>query len=185
MKQRCHWVNADPIYIDYHDKEWGVPVYDEQILFEFLLLEGMQAGLSWYIILKKRSAIKKAFANFNAQKIIKFTDKDIAELLGNPAIIRNRLKINAVISNAHAFLKIKNSGLSFADFLWQHVNFKPIKNRCLNSSDIPTSNQESIALSKTLKTHGFKFIGPTICYAFMQAVGMINDHESSCFRKQC
>ncbi len=181
-KHRCRWVNSDPIYIDYHDNEWGVPVYDAQILFEFLQLEGMQAGLSWYTILQKRAGIKKAFAGFNAKKIIKFTAADIAKLLENPGIIRNRLKINAVINNAQKFLDMENNGHSFSDFLWQHVNFKPIKNQRRDASDVLTFSDESIALSKSLKAHGFKFIGPTICYAFMQAVGMIDDHERGCFR---
>lgn len=183
-KQRCHWVNDDPLYINYHDQEWGVPVYDTQTLFEFLILEGMQAGLSWYIILKKRAAIKKAFANFNIKKLAKFNSRDQERLLSNADIIRNRLKISAAITNAQAYLTMQQEGEDFADFIWQHVNNKPITNHWSSLKDIPVSTDESIALSKALKKKGFKFIGPTICYAFMQAVGMVNDHEVNCFRYQ-
>lgn len=178
---RCHWVNSDPIYIDYHDHEWGVPIYDEKKLFEFLILEGMQAGLSWITILKKRENYRDLFDNFDAKKIIHYSPEKIQELLLNPGIIRNRLKVASIISNAKAYLKMKEEGINFSDYLWQFVEGKPIENRW-KRSEIPASTPESDRMSKDLKKRGFKFVGSTICYAFMQAVGMVNDHAIDCFR---
>lgn len=177
---RCGWAGDDPLMQDYHDKEWGRPVYDDNVLFEFLILEGMQAGLSWSTILKKRNNFRRAFDNFNAKKIAAYGDKKIAELLQNEGIIRNRLKINAIIVNAKLFLDIQKESGSFSDYIWQFVGGKPIIYARKKMSDIPTATNEAERMSKALKKHGFKFVGPTICYAFMQAVGMVNDHVISC-----
>ncbi|WP_042356084.1 DNA-3-methyladenine glycosylase I [Bacillus rubiinfantis] len=177
---RCGWVNNDPLYIDYHDHEWGVPVYDDRLLFEFLNLEGAQAGLSWYTILKKRENYRHAFDYFDAEKIVAYDEQKIEELCRNKGIVRNRLKINAVISNAQAFLKVKKEFGSFSDYLWSFVNGKPIQHQYTNLREVPASTELSERLSKDLKKRGFKFVGPTICYAFMQAVGMVNDHLISC-----
>lgn len=176
---RCRWVNDDPVYIDYHDQEWGVPIYDNQKLFEFLILEGCQAGLSWITILKRRENYRQAFDKFNPEKIAKYSDKKIASLLQNEGIIRNRLKIMAAVTNAQAYLELSKRQ-SFSDFLWEFANFKPLQpNR---KRTVPPKTELSDQLSKALKKHGFKFVGSTICYAFMQAVGMINDHTCDCFR---
>jgi DNA-3-methyladenine glycosylase I len=181
-KKRCQWVTADALYIDYHDKEWGVPVYDDERLFEFLILEGAQAGLSWITVLKKRDNYRKAFANFDAKKIARFTDSKIEKLLQNPGIIRNRLKILATIENAKAYLQVKEEYGSFSDFIWRFVDGKPIINHWKTLKQVPNKTAISDALSKALKKRGFKFVGSTICYAFMQAVGMVNDHVTDCFR---
>ena len=181
-KTRCAWVNEDPLYIDYHDKEWGRPIYDERLLFEFLILEGMQAGLSWITILKKRENYRKAFDNFDPEKIIKYKEAKLQALLQNAGIIRNKLKIQSIVTNAQAFLKLKEEGINFSDYLWGFVEGKPIKNHWKNKASLPSTSAISDVLSKDLKKRGFKFIGSTICYAFMQAVGMVDDHTVDCFR---
>lgn len=180
--QRCQWVTADPLYIEYHDKEWGVPVFDDQTLFEFLILEGAQAGLSWITVLKKREHYRKCFHQFNVEKIARMTPAAINKLLLDPGIIRNRLKIEATITNAKAYLNLQDEGTTLSNFLWQFVDHQPIQNHWQQHSHIPTHTDLSDKLSKELKKRGFKFIGTTICYAFMQAVGMINDHTTHCFR---
>lgn len=184
MKQikRCEWSTNAPLYIAYHDKEWGVPVHDDKILFEFLLLEGMQAGLSWITILKKRENFRKAFDNFNPKKIAKYDKKKINTLLKDAGIIRNRLKINAAITNAQNFLKIQKEFGTFSKYMWEFVNNKPIINKWKKLSDIPVNTPLSDELSKGLKKRGFKFVGTTIIYSHMQAVGMVNDHITQCFR---
>jgi len=182
MKQRCHWPGEDPLYIAYHDEEWGVPSHDDQHLFEMLNLEGAQAGLSWITILRKRENYRRAFANWDAVKISKFGKKDVARLMNDAGIVRNRLKIHATISNAEAFLKVRADFGSFDRYIWQFVSGKPIRNRPSGMGDIPAKTPESDAMSKDLKRQGFRFVGSTICYAFMQAVGMVNDHINTCFR---
>jgi len=182
MLKRCGWVNSDPIYIDYHDHEWGVPIYDERLLFEFLILEGMQAGLSWLTVLKKRDNYRASFDNFDAKKIAKYDNKKIDKLLQNSGIIRNRLKIQSIIVNAKALLELKKTTGSFSDYIWSFVDGKPIKNHLKTLKQIPSTSLISDRLSKDLKKRGFKFVGNTICYAFMQAVGMVNDHTTDCFR---
>jgi DNA-3-methyladenine glycosylase I len=178
---RCEWCGNDPLYTQYHDTEWGVPVYGDEHMFHHLILEGFQAGLSWITILKKRENFKEAFAGFNPEKIARFTEKDIHVLMQNEGIIRNRLKIEATIHNAQAFLNIQEES-SFADELWQFVGGNPIQNNWQNLSDIPAQTPASISMSNHLKKLGFKFVGPTICYAHMQATGMVNDHITSCYR---
>lgn len=175
--KRCLWATHHELFIPYHDHEWGVPVHDDRLLFEMLNLEGAQAGLSWLTILKKRDEYKRAFDNFDAIRISKYTAKKKAQLLKNEGIVRNKLKINAVIENSKAFLQVKKEFGSFDKYIWQFVNHKPLKR-----GGQPTSSPESDAMSKDLKKRGFKFVGTTICYAFMQAVGMINDHTKKCFR---
>lgn len=182
MIKRCKWSGNDPLYQKYHDEEWGVPVHNDRLLFEFLILEGAQAGLSWITILKKRKNYKKAFDNFNAKKIAKYDAKKVKELLNNEGIVRNRLKINAAIINAKAFLDVKKEFGSFDKYIWQFVGGKPIINKFKSIKELPAKTEISDAMSKDLKKRGFKFVGSTICYAFMQAVGMVNDHETTCFR---
>lgn len=177
---RCGWVNQDPLYIDYHDQEWGVPVYDDRLLFEYLNLEGAQAGLSWYTILKKRENYRKAFDQFQPEKIISYDDEKIAKLLQNEGIVRNKLKIHAVISNAKAYFRVVEEFGSFRDYIWSFVDHKPIQNHFKDLKEVPVSTEISDRLSKDLKKRGFKFVGTTICYAFMQAVGMVNDHIEGC-----
>lgn len=177
---RCGWVNEDPIYIQYHDNEWGVPVYDDLLMFEFLNLEGAQAGLSWYTILKKRENYREAFDQFIPEKIALYDDRKIEELLHNEGIVRNKLKINAFIANAKGYLKIKAEFGSFSQYIWSYVNGAPIQNHFKDLSEVPVLTEISEKLSKDLKKRGFKFVGPTICYAFMQAVGMVNDHIVTC-----
>jgi DNA-3-methyladenine glycosylase I len=179
---RCGWVTTDPLYILYHDNEWGVPEYNDQKLFELLILEGAQAGLSWLTILRKRDNYRKAFAQFQAKKIAVFTDADVARLLNNDGIIRNRLKIAATIQNAGAFLAVQKEYGSFADYLWQFVGGEPKINAWPTLKAIPARTAESDVMSKDLSKRGFKFVGSTICYAFMQATGMVNDHVVECFR---
>lgn len=181
-KKRCGWCSVDPLYIDYHDKEWGVPIYDDRLLFEFLILEGMQAGLSWLTILKKRKAFRQAFDRFNAKKIAAYDQRKINSLLKNADIIRNKLKINAAVENAKAYLAVKKEWGSFSDYIWHFVDNKPIQNHWEALKQIPPKTAVSDAMSKDLKKRGFKFIGSTICYAFMQAVGMVNDHTKDCYR---
>jgi len=180
MKKRCQWARDEP-NIAYHDKEWGIPQHDDQKLFEFLMLEGAQAGLSWTTILKRREGYRKAFSNFNAQKVSKFTQKHVEKLLQDESIIRNKLKINSAINNAKQFLKVQEEFETFDKYLWGFVNHKPIKNNFKKLSDLPVSTTISENLSKDLKKRGFNFVGPTICYAFMQAIGMVNDHTSECY----
>lgn len=182
MRTRCGWATSDPLYIEYHDKEWGVPVRDDQKLFEFLILEGAQAGLSWITILRKRENFRKAFDNFQPNKIANYNKKKVKELLANPGIIRNRLKIEAAIENAKAFLKVQKEFDSFEKYLWQFVDGKPIHNSWIQLGEIPPRTAESDDMSKDLKKRGFKFVGSTICYAHMQACGMVNDHLKGCFR---
>lgn len=181
-KIRCAWVNDDLMYIDYHDYEWGIPVYDDDLLFEFLILEGMQAGLNWLTILKKRNHFRSCFNHFDAEKIAKYNQYKIDKLLTDPGIIRNRLKIHAAIANANAFLKIKDEWDTFSDYIWQFTDGKPIQNHWKNQHQVPSSTPVSDKMSKDLKQRGFKFVGATICYAFMQAVGIVNDHTTNCFR---
>jgi DNA-3-methyladenine glycosylase I len=181
-KKRCGWVSNDPLYLDYHDREWGVPVRDDRQLFEMLILEGAQAGLSWITILKKRENYRKAFSQFDPAKIARYDTRKKQALLNNAGIIRNRLKIDATIGNARAYLRIADEHGSFADYLWSIVDGRPIVNRWRTLADVPVSTEKSDALSKSLKSRGFKFVGTTICYSFMQAVGMVNDHTLDCFR---
>lgn len=200
MKKRCGWAdlnsnNPDTTsnssssnpkrgekYILYHDKEWGVPVYDDQVLFEFLVLEGAQAGLSWSTILNKREDYRQAFDNFEVDRVSRFSKRKIELLLGNPKIVRNRLKIESAVKNAKAFMKVQDEFGSFSGYQWQFVNGAPIQNRWKNLKEVPTQTKESIAFSNDLKKRGFSFVGPTIIYAHMQAVGMVNDHTTDCFR---
>ncbi len=183
-KIRCEWCLKDDLYKDYHDSVWGVPVHDDTLLFEFLNLEGAQAGLSWYTVLKKKENYKKAFANWDAKKIARFSDKKIAKLLQDPGIIRNRLKVNAVVTNAKAFLKIQKEFGSFDKYIWQFVDYKTIVNHWKSMEEVPAKTPESDRMSKQLKKDGFKFVGSTICYAYMQAVGLVDDHVASCWRRQ-
>jgi DNA-3-methyladenine glycosylase I len=178
---RCRWP-SNPLSIAYHDEEWGVPVHDDRTLFEFLILEGAQAGLSWDTILKKRPRYRRVFATFNPKKVARFDRQKIKSLLNDPGIIRNRLKIESTISNAQAFLKIQKEFGSFDAYLWQFVNYQPLQSNLETNATLPAKTEVSDALSKDLKKRGFRFVGSTICYAFMQAVGMVNDHASTCFR---
>lgn len=180
--KRCEWAGNDALYIHYHDTEWGVPVYDDQKLFEFLLLEGAQAGLSWITILKRREGYRKAFADFQPQKVARFNQKQVEKLLNNPGIIRNRLKIESAVNNAKAFLKVQEEFGSFSAYQWRFVDGRPIQNKFNSLAELPARTAISEAFSKDLKKRGFSFVGPTIVYAHMQAVGMVNDHITSCFR---
>jgi DNA-3-methyladenine glycosylase I len=180
--KRCNWANGSDLLQSYHDHEWGIEVHDDRTLFEFLVLEGAQAGLSWSTILRKREAYRKAFDHFDARKVSRYSEKTVARLLANPYIIRNRLKINAAVTNARAFLQVQKEFGSFDRYIWQFVNGTPIRNSWRTLADIPASTPASVAMSKDLKKRGFTFVGPTICYAFMQAVGMVNDHVADCFR---
>lgn len=177
---RCPWCLSDPLYIEYHDTEWGIEIHNDTKIFEFLILEGMQAGLSWFTILKRRENFRKAFANFDAEKIAKFDKKKVEELMLDSGIIRNRLKIEATIINAKKFLDIQKEFGSFDKYIWQFVEYKQKVNNWSNLSEIPSSTKVSDAMSKDLKKRGFKFVGTTICYAFMQAIGMVNDHVKTC-----
>lgn len=180
---RCAWART-PLGIEYHDREWGVPVHDDRVIFEFLTLEAAQAGLSWYTVLRKREAYREAFAGFDAQKVARYGNKQVEALLQNPGIIRNRLKIHAAVSNAGKFLEVRNEFGSFDAYIWRFVGGKPLVNRLKTLKDYPATSRESDALSKDLKQRGFKFVGSTIIYAHMQATGMVNDHIESCFRRQ-
>jgi DNA-3-methyladenine glycosylase I len=186
-KPRCAWVGVKhEAYIAYHDQEWGVPVHDDGKQFEFLLLEGAQAGLSWWTVLSRREGYRRAFANFDPRKVARFTQQRIEQLLQNRAIIRNRAKVNAAVTNARAFLDVQQEFGSFNDYIWRFVDGQPIQNHWQTLDELPVSTPESDALSKDLKKRGFKFVGSTIMYAHMQAVGMVNDHVVTCFRhKQC
>jgi DNA-3-methyladenine glycosylase I len=179
---RCAWCGTDPIYIRYHDEEWGVPVHDDRRLFEMLILDGMQAGLSWITVLKKRGEFRKAFDHFDPEKIAQYGKEKVSQLLTNPGIIRNRLKIQGAIKNAQAFLRIQKEFGTFDKFIWSFVGNKPLHNRFKDSKQIPARTPESDQMSKELKKRGFSFVGSTICYAFMQAAGMVNDHVVQCFR---
>lgn len=181
-KKRCFWVSNDPLYIAYHDTEWGVPVYDDDTLFEFLILETFQAGLSWITVLKKRENFRNALDNFNYKKIANYTDEKYEELLQNEGIIRNKLKIKAAISNAVAFIKVQEEFGSFSKYIWSFTDGKPIKNSFKKREDVPATTPLSDKISKDLKKRGFKFVGSTVIYAFMQAVGIVNDHTTDCFR---
>lgn len=183
-QNRCGWGTSDPLYRRYHDEEWGVPVHDDRRLFEFLLLEGAQAGLSWITILRKRDAYRAAFDGFDAEKIAAFDEAKVEALLHDPGIVRNRLKINAFIRNARAYLRVREEFGTFDAYIWQFVGGAPIENRFEQLMDIPAQTPAAVAMSKDLKRRGFTFIGPTICYAFMQACGMVNDHVLTCFRHE-
>lgn len=181
--KRCAWVNPNnQLYVKYHDEEWSVPVHDDRKLFEFIVLESAQAGLSWEIILKKREGYRKAFKSFDPKKVAKMTEKDVERLIQDPNIVRNRLKITATVSNAQRFLEIQKEFGSFSDYMWAWVKNRPIKNRIKKIGDIPTTTPLAEAMAKDLKKRGFKFLGPTVWYAHMQAVGMVNDHAVDCFR---
>ncbi|MCP4714231.1 MAG: DNA-3-methyladenine glycosylase I [Deltaproteobacteria bacterium] len=182
MCKRCGWVTADPLYIDYHDREWGVPVHDDRLLFEFLVLEGAQAGLSWITVLKKRARYKQVFDNFEPEAVAAFNATKLKKLLADPGIIRNRLKIASAITNARAFLAVQKEFGSFDTYIRQFVGDKPQNNSWKTLSQVPVSTPEAQMMSKALKKRGFSFVGPTICYSFMQAVGMVNDHTTDCFR---
>jgi len=182
MTQRCSWCGAEPLYVAYHDEEWGVPERDDEALFEKLILDGFQAGLSWWIILKKREAFRRAFDDFQPERIAAYAPAKIAELEGNAAIVRNRAKIRAAVTSAQAFLDLRAAGVSFADYLWDFVDGTPLQNRFRQLGELPAETPLSRTIAKDLKARGFRFCGPTITYAFMQAVGMVNDHLTSCFR---
>jgi DNA-3-methyladenine glycosylase I len=183
-RTRCAWPAKDPLYVEYHDNEWGVPVYDDDKLFEFLILETFQAGLSWITVLRKRENFRKAFDNFDFIKIVKYDQNKFEELINNAGIIRNKLKIRATISNAQAFINIQKEFGSFSKYIWGFVNHKPISNNWKSMQEIPATTELSDKLSKDLKKRGFKFVGSTVIYAHMQATGMVNDHVMSCFRHQ-
>lgn len=182
MIKRCTWCGSDPQYMAYHDEDWGVPVYDDRLLFEMLILEGAQAGLSWLTILKKRDNYRQAFHDFDAARIACYDQKEIDRLMQDDGIVRNRLKIESTIKNAKGFLQIREEFSSFTDYLWRYVDGKQIVNKWEKLSDIPARTKLSDQLSKELKKRGFNFVGPTICYAYMQSIGMVNDHITDCFR---
>ena len=179
--KRC-WNVDNPLYIRYHDEEWGVPVHDDQKLFEFLVLDGFQAGLSWWLILERREMFREAFDGFAPAKVAKYTSKDVERLMKAPGVVKNRAKINATITNAKLVLEVQKELGSFDSFIWQFVNGKTIRNAFKDFSEVPADTEESQAMSRELKKRGFKFVGPTICYAFMQAAGLVNDHLVDCFR---
>lgn len=182
--KRCAWCGTDPLYVKYHDEEWGKPVYDDKVLFEFLLLESAQAGLSWITILRKREGYRAAFADFDVKKVAAFDEADAERLMNDPGIIRNRLKIKAAISNAQLFIKIQEEFGSFSDYIWGFIpGRKPIQNAVKSMSDVPARTEISDAIAKDMKKRGFKFFGTTICYAHMQATGMVNDHMESCIAR--
>jgi DNA-3-methyladenine glycosylase I len=179
---RCAWAGSDPLYVQYHDEEWGVPVHDDRHLFEMLILEGAQAGLSWITILRRREQYRAAFDGFDVEKVARYDEAKIAELLQNPGIIRNKLKVNAAVTNARAFLRVQEEFGSFDAYIWRFVGGQPIVNHRQTLGDIPAETAESRAMSTDLRKRGFRFVGPTICYAHMQATGMVNDHTVDCFR---
>lgn len=180
--KRCSWCGEDPLYVRYHDTEWGIPEYNRKALFGKLILDGAQAGLSWITILRKRENYLKAFDGFDPIKMARYSDSKLEELLLDPGIVRNRLKIASARRNAQAYLRLKYRGVNFSDYLWDFVDGKPIQNTWKSMDELPTTSPEAIAMSQSLKKEGFNFVGPTIVYAFMQAVGMVNDHLTSCFR---
>jgi DNA-3-methyladenine glycosylase I len=181
-RRRCGWCGEDPLYVAYHDEEWGVPVYDDRTLFEFLILEGAQAGLSWSTILNKREGYREAFDDFDPARVARYDDRKTAELLTNPAIVRNRLKVASAVSNAQAFLEVQNERGSFSDYVWSFVDGRPIQNSWRSLAEIPAKTPLAEAISRDLKKRGFRFVGPAIVYAHMQATGMVNDHLIGCFR---
>jgi len=181
-KERCWWVSSDPLYIAYHDEEWGVPVHDDRLLFEFICLEGQQAGLSWITILRKREHYRKCFKNFDVDKVARLRDKTIEKLLLDTGLVRNRLKLYSIRSNAVAFKQVQKEYGSFDKYIWEFVGGKPIDGKRKSAKDVPATTDISDRMSKDLKKRGFKFVGSTICYAFMQAAGLVNDHTSNCFR---
>ncbi len=186
MNNRCDWPGDNKLMIEYHDTEWGVPLHDDRKLFEFLMLDNAQAGLSWQTILNKRKNYRKAFDNFSPAKIARYNERKITALLNNPGIVRNRLKVRSAVTNAQAFLETQAEFGSFDSYIWQFVDGTPTRNRWKTLGDIPATSAESDAMSKALKKRGFKFVGSTICYAFMQSAGMVNDHLTHCFRHtQC
>ncbi len=180
-KYRCEWAGEEEQMRDYHDKEWGVPVHDDRELFELLILEGAQAGLSWATILKRREGYRKAFANFNVNKVAQFTEEDFDRLIEDKGIVRNKLKVKSAINNARRFIEVQKEFGTFNEFIWSFIDYKPINNQFKSLSEIPASTPLSEKISKDLKKRGFNFIGPTICYAYMQSIGMVNDHIVSCF----
>ncbi len=182
MKKRCAWCGVDPLYVSYHDNEWGLPLHDDRKLFEMLVLEGAQAGLSWLTILKKRDNYRNAFDHFRMETIVSYSAEDIDRLLADPGIVRNRLKVASVVSNAAAALKMIDKYGSLDAFLWRFVDHTPIQNQWKSIDEVPSESIESKAMSRELKKNGFRFTGPVICYAFMQSVGMVNDHVTDCFR---
>ncbi|ACN15502.1 Tag [Desulforapulum autotrophicum HRM2] len=182
MKNRCVWCGNDPLYVAYHDDEWGTPVHNDQRLFEFLILEGAQAGLSWLTILKKRENYKEAFHSFDCEAIAGYTQTDVQRLLSNPGIVRNRLKIESAIKNAQGVIKIQEDFGSLGSYLWRYVDGIPVQNEWKSMAELPVKTEISEMMSRDLKKRGFNFVGPTICYAFMQATGMVNDHTTDCFR---
>ena len=185
-RTRCGWVNDDPLYLAYHDEEWGVPVRGDRRLFEMLILEGAQAGLSWYTILRKREAYRRAFDGFDPEVVARYDERKVASLLADAGIVRNRLKVRAAIGNAQAWLELRDAGVAPSEFLWQFTGGKPQTNAPRSLEEVPASTPASEAMSKALKARGFRFVGPTICYAFMQATGIVNDHVTSCFRwREC
>lgn len=184
MTCRCAWVSDDPLYIEYHDREWGVPVHDPHLLFELLVLEGAQAGLSWLTVLKKRARYRELFEGFDPAKVARFDDQHKVLLLADTGIIRNRAKVDAAVGNARAWLAMQDEGIDPVAWLWNFVGGKPRQNAPASLAEVPASTPESVAMSKALLKRGFKFVGPTICYAFMQAVGMVNDHTGDCFRQR-
>jgi DNA-3-methyladenine glycosylase I len=184
MIKRCPWSESNAHEIAYHDSEWGVPLHDDRLLFEFLILEGAQAGLSWDTVLKKRNNYRAAFDNFNAEKIARYNSRKIGALMDNPGIVRNRLKIESTVINAQKFLEVRAQSGSFDAYIWQFTGGKTLQNKWRRSADVPAFTAQSDAMSKDLKQRGFKFVGTTICYAYMQATGMVNDHLVSCFRRK-
>jgi DNA-3-methyladenine glycosylase I len=181
--KRCEWAGSDPLYVRYHDEEWGTPVHDDRHFFEMLILEGAQAGLSWITILRKRDAYRRAFAGFDPGKVARFTDATVGRLLDNPGIVRNRLKVAGAVKNARAFLAVQEEFDSFDAYVWRFVGGRPIRRPRRMLKDVPATTPESDALSRDLRTRGFTFVGSTICYAFMQATGLVDDHVTGCFRR--
>jgi DNA-3-methyladenine glycosylase I len=182
VTERCSWCGADPLYVRYHDEEWGVPVHDDRTLFEFVILEGAQAGLSWITILRKREGYRKAFAGFDPEKVARFGARDLARLMADASIVRNRAKIEAAIGNARALLEVQSELGSFAEYQWQFVDGRPMQNRYRTLRDLPAQTEVSKAMAKDMKRRGFRFFGPVVAYAHMQATGMVNDHVVGCFR---
>lgn len=183
MTTRCPWAGSDPLYLRYHDSEWGVPVHDDRHFFEMLVLEGAQAGLAWITILRKREGYRDAFDGFDPAVVARYDDRRVEALLGNPAIVRNRLKVESAVTNARAFLRVQEEHGSFDRYVWRFVDGRPRQNRWERMEEVPAETSESRAMSRDLKGRGFRFVGPTICYAFMQATGLVNDHLVGCFRR--
>ena len=184
MTTRCPWAGSDPLYLGYHDSEWGVPVHDDRHFFEMLVLEGAQAGLAWITILRKREGYRDAFDGFDPAVVARYDDRRVEALLGNPAIVRNRLKVESAVGNARAFLGVQEEHGSFDRYVWRFVDGRPRQNRWRTMAEVPAETPESRAMSRDLKRRGFRFVGPTICYAFMQATGLVNDHLVDCFRRE-